>query len=173
MIDFHLLIKINIILVFTAVFLYATSYVLNWLSYRVLKNRIIEKQSWDLNICCGATDGGGINADIIKHSEVDNFVLIQDIYKLPFQEGQFESVLCSHTIEHVDDPKRFHEELMRVGKRVTYIMPPLWDITAAFNFIEHKWLFLTLSKEHSTLPRYIRLPFSSFIQRIFGQRKKA
>ena len=62
---------------------------------------------------------------------------------------------------------------MRVGKRVTYIMPPLWDITAAFNFIEHKWLFLTFSKEHDTLPKYIRLPFASFIQRIFGQRKKA
>ena len=74
MIDYQLIIKVHIILVLTAFFLYAVSFVLNRLSYGILKNRIIAKQSWDLNICCGATDGGGVNADIIKHSDVDNFL---------------------------------------------------------------------------------------------------
>jgi hypothetical protein len=36
---------------------YVLSWFLNWLSYRFLKNRVLKRQKWDLNICCGTTDG--------------------------------------------------------------------------------------------------------------------
>ena len=156
------------IVAFSAV---VSTLLLNRLSYDFLKSRIFARGPWDLNICCGRTDGGGINADIVKHSEgLPNFLLLDDIYQLPFQNKQLKRVLCSHTLEHVDSPERFDRELRRVGQDVHYILPPLWDIGAAFNFLEHKWVFLTFKKEHTRLPRYIRLPFSRTLHRQFKQR---
>jgi SAM-dependent methyltransferase len=139
------------------------------LSYKLLKNRIVRRQRWDLNICCGTTDGGGINADIVRHIRVPKFVQVR-IYRLPFRDGQFENVLCSHTIEHVQDPQAFYRELCRVSRTVTLVLPPLWDVTAATNLLEHRWLFLTFKKEHTTLPPHIRLPFARWVQKVLGQR---
>ena len=147
-------------------FLYAS----NKVSYRYLKNKIVERQVWDLNICCGKTDGGGVNADIFKHDSVPNFVLTENIYKLPFEDKQFKTVLCSHTIEHVEDPKEFFRELNRVGEKVVLIIPPLWDISAVLNFLEHKWIFLTFKKEHTTLPPHVKLPFTNTLHKHFNQK---
>jgi len=144
--------------------------VLNQISYSIMKSRIMGRRKWGLNICCGKTDGGGINADIVRHADVPNFVKIRDIYKLPFEDNQFESVLCSHTIEHVDEPERLFAELNRVGKEVTLILPPLWDISAAFNILEHRHIYLTFKKEHKTLPRYIAMPMARIYHKYFGQR---
>jgi SAM-dependent methyltransferase len=145
----------------------------NLLSYTILKNRILKKKKWGLNICCGKTDGGGINADIVKHKDVPSFVYIEDIYNLPFKEKEFDTVISSHTIEHVDDPKRFYSELNRVGKEVTLVLPPLWDFSAALNFLEHKYIFLCLRKTHKKLPPFVPLPLSSFYHKRFGQKIKA
>ncbi|MFP4027887.1 MAG: methyltransferase domain-containing protein [Candidatus Brocadiia bacterium] len=145
---------------------------LNILSYRILKGRIVRRQDWDLNICCGKTDGGGVNADIIKHVDMPNFVKVDDIYNLPFEDGEFETVLCSHTMEHVNEPDRFYDELQRVGEEVTVVIPPLWDIFAVVNFWEHRWIFLTFSKEHFELPAHVRTPLSRTFGRLFGQKVK-
>lgn len=147
----------------------ASLYLLNFLSYNLLKNRILRRRRWDLNICCGKTDGGGVNADIVKHADVPNFIQV-DIYNHPFRDKQFEHVLCSHTIEHVEDPERFFAELQRVGEEVTLVVPPLWDISAVLNVFEHRWIFLTMRKEHKKLPMYVPLPFADRIQSRFGQR---
>src|SRR4030043_2036227 len=93
------------------------SQALNVLSYRVLKRRILRQRKWDLNIGCGKTDGGGGNADIVAHAGLPNFRLIDSGYHLPFEENQFETVLASHTMEHVDEPAAFFKELTRVGKQ--------------------------------------------------------
>lgn len=142
----------------------------NYVSYNVMKRRILNRQKWDLNICCGKTDGGGVNVDIVKHADVPNYIQITDIYHLPFADKQFDTVLSSHTIEHVDDPERFFNELSRVGKEVTLVIPPVWDISAALNLLEHRHIFLTFTKEHRTLPPYVVLPFAATIQRLIGQR---
>lgn len=147
----------------------ALLYALNCLAYRYLKNRTLRKRNWDLNICCGTTDGGGINADIVRHGDIRRFVLIEDIYRLPFRDKEFETALCSHTIEHVDDPAALFAELQRVSKSVTLLVPPIWDVAAALNFFEHKWIFLTIFTKHRSLPRYVRLPLAHYVQRRFGQ----
>jgi len=146
---------------------------LNWLSYRFLKERFVRTQGWDLNICCGKTDYGRVNADIIQHAELPGFIKIDNVFALPFADKEFNSVLCSHTVEHVEDPEAFDRELRRVGNMVCYLVPPIWDLSAACNFIEHKWLFLTWKTWHYQLPRFIRLPFSRSYQKIFGQIRKA
>jgi SAM-dependent methyltransferase len=143
---------------------------LNVLSYRVLKGRVLRRRTWGLNICCGKTDGGGVNADIVPHARVPRFVQVGDVARLPFRDGQFDTVLCSHTVEHVDDPEAFQAELARVGREVWFVVPPLWDVSAALNILEHRWLFLTFRKEHRRLPRFVRLPFARAVQRRLGQR---
>jgi SAM-dependent methyltransferase len=142
-------------------------------SYRILKRRMLRRHKWDLNVCCGRTDGGGVNADVVRHAELPNFVQIEDIYNLPFEDGRFETVLCSHTMEHVEDPDRFYAELRRVGKTVTLVLPPLWDVLALLNFWEHRWVFLTWHKEHRELVPRVRQPLSAAYQRLFGQRVRA
>lgn len=159
----------GLIIAASIIALVITLFLLNVLSYRILKPRIIrQRKTWDLNICCGDTDGGGVNADIVAQ-DVPNFVLTNDIYKLPFKDGEFEHVLCSHTIEHVDDPDAFWAELNRVGKHVTLIIPPVWDLAAALNIFEHKWIFLTARKQHQRLPRHIKFSFAQRYQNRFGQ----
>ena len=133
----------------------------------------MNRHKWGLNICCGKTDGGGVNADIVNHKTLPNFVLVENIYQLPFNDDQFDSVLCSHTLEHVEDPLKFYQELKRVGKNVTIVVPPLWDVSAAFNIIEHKWIFLTLKSEHTGVPKFTRLFFAKYIHKKLGQIIKA
>ncbi|MBN2558332.1 MAG: methyltransferase domain-containing protein [Clostridia bacterium] len=146
----------------------------NVLSYTIIKKSVLKSRVWDLNICCGGTDGGGVNCDIEMHSDgLPNFMLTEDIYNLPFEDKQFVNVLTSHTVEHIDDPQAFIDELQRVGENVTILIPPLWDLTAAFNFLEHKWLFLTFRTKVSKLPRHIRLPLSDWCHKKYGQRIKA
>lgn len=145
-------------------------WVLNFLSYKLMKRRILDRQTWDLNICCGKTDGGGVNADIFKHCELPNYVQVTDVCNLPFDAGRFDQVLSSHTIEHVDDPMAFYKELKRVGRNVTIVIPPLWDISAVLNVLEHQHIFLSMRKEHTVVPRFVRLPLARTIQSAFGQR---
>lgn len=145
----------------------------HFVSYKLEKNRILKRQKWDLNICCGRTDGGGVNADIVQHDQLACFVKVSNIYDLPFKDAEFESVLCSHTIEHVEDPERFYAELRRVGRRVTLVVPPLYDVAAVLSIMEHKWIFLTFRKEHHDLPAFVKLPFADAVQRRFGQKYKA
>lgn len=147
---------------------------LNWISYRIMGGIIRNRREvWDLNICCGKTDGGGVNVDIVKHAEIPNLVVVGDIYRLPFRTKQFAHTLCSHTIEHVEDPGAFFDELSRVSEQVTLVVPPLWDLAAALNVFEHRWLFLTLRKEHHRLPLHIPLPFARQVQARVGQRIRA
>lgn len=145
----------------------------HYAGYYLEKRRILNEQKWDLNICCGGTDGGGLNVDIMRHKELPRFKLVDNIYDLPFRDGEFEGVLCSHTIEHVDDPRLFYAELQRVGKKITLVVPPLYDLGAVFNIFEHKWIFLTFRKKHHELPRFIKLPFADVIHQRFGQKNNA
>jgi len=78
----ELIFKIILYIAAGAVFIYVLSWILNYLSYSLFKKRILERRKWDLNICCGFTDGGGINADIVSHAKVPRMTIV-DIYKLP------------------------------------------------------------------------------------------
>ncbi len=156
-------------LVWIALSVIAVLWVPHIISYHWLKRSVLQEHRWDLNVCCGTTDGGGVNADIVAHVPLPKFVIV-DVCRLPFNDDQFQRVLCSHTIEHVRNPEGFYHELQRVGNEVTLVLPPLWDITAALNVLEHRWMFLTLKKKHSTLPPYVRLPLAGWIQDILGQR---
>lgn len=65
-----------------------------------------------------------------------------DIENLPYEDKEFDFVYCSHVLEHVENPQRACEELMRVGKR-GYIETPTRVSDTMLNFIgkknHHRW----------------------------------
>jgi SAM-dependent methyltransferase len=50
-----------------------------------------------------------------------------DIHDLPFVDGEFDVVTCSETLEHVTDPKKAIDELLRVAKKAVIITVPVED----------------------------------------------
>ena len=51
-------------------------------------------------------------------------VLTGDIYNLPFKNNEFETVISSHVIEHLEQPEKMIEESLRISKkRVIHIVP--------------------------------------------------
>lgn len=46
------------------------------------------------------------------------------VYKLPFSDNSFDTVLCSEVLEHLDDPNRAVNELKRVARRHVVITVP-------------------------------------------------
>ncbi|OGY18502.1 MAG: hypothetical protein A3F04_02000 [Candidatus Chisholmbacteria bacterium RIFCSPHIGHO2_12_FULL_49_9] len=69
--------------------------------------------------------------------------LIQaSVEHLPFKRKSIDFAYCAHVLEHVDDPARACEELMRVGKR-GYIEVPTRLSDIIFNFTKipnfHRW----------------------------------
>jgi len=69
---------------------------------------------------------------------VDRPFIIADGYKLPFKDKTFDYVICSHILEHMEDPEKFIAEIMRVGKAGCIEVPSdLSERIFGWNF--HLW----------------------------------
>jgi SAM-dependent methyltransferase len=60
--------------------------------------------------------------------------------KFPFKDKEFDYVICSHVLEHVDNPDKFLSELFRIGKRgyieyPTILYDYIYDIPVHPNFV--------------------------------------
>ena len=64
------------------------------------------------------------------------------IETMPFADGEFDFVYCSHVLEHVQHPGRACREIMRIGRR-GYIETPTRTSDVMFNFTRlkghHQW----------------------------------
>lgn len=69
---------------------------------------------------------------------VDRPFVIADGQKLPFGDKQFDYVICSHILEHIQNPKRFIAELTRVGKS-GFIEVPSIVSERIFGWDFHHW----------------------------------
>lgn len=67
-------------------------------------------------------------ADIVEQPEVKRLAprvrfFEANMESLPFADGEFDTVVCTHTLEHVRNLGRAVSELRRVGKRLLVIVP--------------------------------------------------
>ena len=63
--------------------------------------------------------------DIVEPADPSGFTFVAgSITALPFSDGQFDTVISSHALEHIREPKRALNELLRVSKeRVIIVLP--------------------------------------------------
>jgi uncharacterized protein YbaR (Trm112 family)/SAM-dependent methyltransferase len=69
---------------------------------------------------------------------IDRPFVIADGYHLPFGDKAFDYIICSHVLEHIDDPKAFIAEIERVGIR-GYIEVPSALSERIFGWDFHHW----------------------------------
>ncbi len=77
------------------------------------------------------TERGG---DIV----IDRPLVVADAHHLPFRDGVFSYIICSHILEHMDDPPQFVRELVRTGK-AGYIGSPSEVAERMFHWSFHRW----------------------------------
>lgn len=69
---------------------------------------------------------------------VDRPLVVADAHHMPFRNDAFAYTICSHILEHMDDPQQFAAELMRVGK-AGYIGCPTEIAERLFHWSFHRW----------------------------------
>jgi SAM-dependent methyltransferase len=92
--------------------------------------------------------------------------VVADGQALPFKDQSFDYVVTSHILEHVDDPKRFVAELLRVA-RAGYIETPSELGEKIFGWPFHKWI---VRIENDTIVMRLRLaesPFNNYFHKMY------
>ncbi len=147
-------------------------------------NRILEKNSnWKiLDVGCGfgAHKSASVIADIKDFSKLykdKKFVLIND-KKLPFKDKEFDFVIASHVIEHVQDFEFFIKELQRISSKGYIELPSrLGDNLVFENANDHIWWFrfddisnyLIVSKRNQILSPFITVSMAKLFESIFRE----
>jgi ubiquinone/menaquinone biosynthesis C-methylase UbiE len=87
-----------------------------------------------------------------------------------FKDKEFDFVIASHILEHVEDPFKFCEELSRIGKRGYIEVPtPLWDnLVDGPHFVKygHKWWVtyddvdksIVINKKINIVDKFLTIP---------------
>ena len=108
--------------------------------------QILENNSWTvLDVGCGYTANKFANV-ICDTQDLSNFYTNKKFIqltgkKLPFKDNEFDFVIASHVLEHVEDPVMFLNEIQRVSSRGGYIEVPtkLEDNLVFENKKDHRW----------------------------------
>jgi ubiquinone/menaquinone biosynthesis C-methylase UbiE len=99
-----------------------------------------KKNITKLNLGCGEDiKEDFINLDIEKNKGVD-IVWNLDKHPLPFKDNSAEFILCSHLLEHLNNPYGFMEELYRICKpdAVIDLRVPHFSICVVHADLTHK-----------------------------------
>ena len=114
-------------------------------SKQFIDNQIIQNPNWKvLDIGCGFTAHEKANVvcdvqDLSNFYKDKKFVKLND-KKLPFGDKEFDFVIASHVIEHVEDVSFFIKELERVSSKGYIELPtPLEDNLVFENKNDHIW----------------------------------
>ena len=114
-------------------------------SKQFIDNQIIQNPNWKvLDIGCGFTAHEKANVvcdvqDLSNFYKDKKFVKLND-KKLPFSDKEFDFVIASHVIEHVEDVRFFIKELERVSSKGYIELPtPLEDNLVFENKNDHIW----------------------------------
>ena len=110
-----------------------------------IENLLSQKKDWKiLDIGCGYSANNYATTicdvqDLSNFYKNKNFVILKN-NDLPFDDNQFDFVICSHVMEHVKDLKYFIKEIERVSKRGYIELPTKLEDNLVFeNKKEHLW----------------------------------
>ena len=116
-------------------------------SINYINNNLKKNKNWKiLDIGCGyrANKNATVIADVQDLSHFYNekkFVIIKE-KKLPFKDREFDFVVASHVIEHVEDFEFFIKELERISSKGYIELPSrLGDNLVFENKNDHIWWF--------------------------------
>jgi len=134
----------------------------------VLGEKYFEQQYTVLDVGCGSNPSGDVNCDLFTkdvghrcqnnrtfdYKKIKNFVLC-DIQCLPFRDGVFEKVYSRYALEHIENPCRCLDEMVRVSSdNVTVLVPHRYGDRLFFwhlnpyhiSFFNKKWFFRYIHK---------------------------
>jgi SAM-dependent methyltransferase len=102
-----------------------------------------------LDVGCGENKKGSIGIDLKRSNQVD---VICDAHQLPFVARAFDTVYCSHVLEHCNNPYQVLAEIKRVTKSKAIIKVPnlgVWDVLDnAHMYSWSKYGFEKILKRH-------------------------
>jgi len=148
-----------------------------------VNNLLSNKTEWKiLDIGCGyrANKNATVIADIkdlSEHYKNKKFVKIND-KKLPFDDKEFDFVVASHVIEHVEDFQFFIKELERISSRGYIELPTrLGDNLVFENKNDHIWWFtyddinnqILASKRNQLVDPFITVSTGKIFEEIFRE----
>ena len=135
-----------------------------------------------MDIGCGYTANPYANVvadaqDLSSFYKKKKFIKINS-KKLPFNDNEFDFVVTSHVIEHVEDFEFFIKEIERISKQGYIELPTrLADNLVFENLIEHIWWFkyddetnlLLASKKNQIIEPFITVSTSKKLDLIFRE----
>lgn len=68
-------------------------------------------------------DGADEALDIARRMNPDMTFEQANLYELPYSDNQFDLIICSEVLEHLNDPEKAFKELCRVGKNILITVP--------------------------------------------------
>ena len=132
-------------------------------SKKYIENLIKQNPNWKvLDIGCGYTAHKYANVicdiqDLSNFYSDKQFVQLHD-KKLPFKDNEFDFIIASHVIEHVEDVDFFIQELQRISTKGYIELPTILEDNLVFeNKKDHIWHMefdddqnkLIISKKHN------------------------
>ena len=147
-------------------------------------NKILkENPKWKvLDIGCGYT--ANENATVVSDvQDLSNFYKNKKFVKitekkLPFKDNEFDFVITSHVIEHIDDFQFFISEIERISNKGYIELPTkLGDNLVFENSNDHLWMFeyddnsniLLASKKQEFIEPFVSVSTAKKLEKIFRQ----
>jgi len=97
---------------------------------------------------------------------VDRPFVVADAHFLPFKDGAFAYAICSHILEHMDDPQQFAAELRRVSV-AGYIQSPSEIAERLFHWSFHRWYVNLVGDTLVLHPREPQEPFGELFDYLY------
>jgi len=152
-------------------------------SINFVNNTLSKNTNWKIaDIGCGFS--ANINASVIadiqdlsNFYEGKNFIKISG-KKLPFKDKEFDFVITSHVIEHVEDFEFFVKEIERVSSKGYIELPTrLADNLVFENRNDHIWWFtyndinnqIIASKRNQLIDPFITVSMGKLFEKIFRE----
>jgi SAM-dependent methyltransferase len=148
-----------------------------------INNILKDNPKWNiLDLGCGyrANKNASVIADVQDFSNFykdKKFVQIKE-KNLPFKDKEFDYVICSHVIEHVEDFEFFIKELERISSKGYIELPSrLGDNLVFENQTEHIWWFdydditnqLIASERNQLLKPFLTVSTAKALEVIFRE----